>query len=110
MKYPSEVQILINKDFENITVVELKQRCKELGIKNISKLKKSELIGEINKTSQVSMQKDGVILREKISPKISSTVEENVIDKSEKHVEINSAPITKPTSNENIDKIGRAHV
>ena len=64
---------MINKDFENMTVVELREHCKELGIKNISKFKKSELIEEIKKITPVSLQRDGVILREKISPKITST-------------------------------------
>ncbi|WP_373419333.1 transcription termination factor Rho [Clostridium sp. BSD9I1] len=56
-----------------MTVNELKSIAKELGIKNISKLKKSELIEEIKKVSPMYIEKDGVVLREKISPK--STVE-----------------------------------
>ena len=48
---------MINKDFENMTVVELREHCKELGVKNISKLKKSELIEEIKKITPVSYAK-----------------------------------------------------
>ena len=31
-------------DFENISLIELKEKAKEMGIKNISKLKKEELV------------------------------------------------------------------
>nr|WP_186428736.1 transcription termination factor Rho [Clostridium sp. BSD9I1] len=62
-----------NVELDNMTVNELKSIAKELGIKNISKLKKSELIEEIKKVSPMYIEKDGVVLREKISPK--STVE-----------------------------------
>jgi len=103
MKYPSEVQILINKDFENMTVVELRENCKELGIKNISKLKKSELIEELKKMTPVSMQKDGVILREKISPKSTSKVEDDIIENSEKQIENNPIQSSKTVNNEDID-------
>jgi len=64
---------LSNVELDNMTVNELKSIAKELGIKNISKLKKSELIEEIKKVSPMYIEKDGVVLREKISPK--STVE-----------------------------------
>ncbi|WP_415524452.1 transcription termination factor Rho [Clostridium sp.] len=43
--------------------------AKGLGIKNISKFKKRDLIEEIKKVSPVSIEKDGVVLSEKISPK-----------------------------------------
>jgi transcription termination factor Rho len=77
---------LINKNVDTMTVVELRERCKELGVKNISKLKKSELIQEIKKITPISLQRDGVILREKISPKITSTVQTNPIENSEKQI------------------------
>jgi transcription termination factor Rho len=80
------VQILINKDVDNMTVVELREHCKELGVKNISKLKKSELIQEIKKITPISMQRDGVVLREKISPKITSTVQTNITENTEKQI------------------------
>jgi transcription termination factor Rho len=60
---------LKNNDLESFNIIELKARAKELGIKNISKFKKAELIEEIKKYDSVSIEKDGVILKEKISPK-----------------------------------------
>jgi transcription termination factor Rho len=62
---------------DNLTVTELKDIAKNLGIKNISKYKKSQLIEEIRKVSPASIEKDGVILREKISPKNENTNIEN---------------------------------
>jgi transcription termination factor Rho len=61
-----------------MTLVELKEIAKELGIKNISKKKKSELIEAIKEEkSEVAnigdsaneVEKNGVVLREKISPR-----------------------------------------
>ncbi|WP_236900403.1 transcription termination factor Rho [Clostridium pasteurianum] len=55
--------------------------AKGLGIKNISKFKKKDLIEEIKKVSPVSIEKDGVVLSEKISPKkgknVASDIDEN---------------------------------
>ena len=56
--------------YSEMTLVELKNKAKELGIKNISKLKKSELIDELVKVTPNSIEKNGVVLREKIAPKI----------------------------------------
>ena len=57
------------EQYENMTLVQLKEQAKELGIKNISKKKKSELIEELkaefnkqNSNTKV-IHKDGVILR-----------------------------------------------
>lgn len=72
-----------NTNLYDKSVVELKSIAKELGIKNISKLKKSELINEINKVSQdnstdardnnllepAKIMKEGMVLKEKISKK-----------------------------------------
>ena len=58
-----------DKDIDNMTVLQLKQIAKTLEIKNISRYKKSQLIEEIKKVSPVHIKKDGVMLREKISPK-----------------------------------------
>lgn len=52
-----------------MTLVELREVAKELGVKNISKFKKAELIEEIRKISPASIEKDGIVLREKITPK-----------------------------------------
>ncbi len=64
--------------YEKMTLAELKEIAKSSGIKNISKLKKGELIEEIIKNSNINLEKDipnkiekdGVILTEKIAPKI----------------------------------------
>ncbi|WP_196001680.1 transcription termination factor Rho [Clostridium sp. 1001271B_151109_B4] len=55
--------------YSEMTLVELKNKAKELGIKNISKLKKSELIDELVKATPNAIEKNGVVLREKIAPK-----------------------------------------
>ena len=66
----------MNKEnYEKKTLVELKEIAKELNIKNISKLKKSELIDEIINNSPKRIERNGVILQEKITPKVK--VEEN---------------------------------
>lgn len=60
----------MNKEnYEKKTLIELKEIAKELNIKNISKLKKSKLIEEILNNSPKSIEKNGVILQEKITPK-----------------------------------------
>jgi len=60
----------LNKEnYEKKTLVELKEIAKDINIKNISKLKKSELIDEIINNSPKSIEKNGVILKEKITPK-----------------------------------------
>ena len=44
-----------------MTLAELKEIAKNLGIKNISKLKKLELVDEIIKISPNRIEKDGVV-------------------------------------------------
>jgi len=39
-------------DFENISLIELKEKAKEMGIKNISKLKKEELVSLLNEENK----------------------------------------------------------
>ena len=60
---------MTKEQYEDMTLVELKEIAKSLEIKNISKLKKSELIDQIIATKAHEIKKDGVVLREKISPK-----------------------------------------
>lgn len=60
--------------YSEMTLVDLKSKAKELGIKNISKLKKSELIDELVKLTPNSIEKNGIILKEKIAPKIKENV------------------------------------
>ena len=43
--------------YSEMTLVDLKNKAKELGIKNISKLKKSELIDELVKVTPNSIEK-----------------------------------------------------
>ena len=62
---------MFSVDLESKTLVQLREMAKGLGIKNISKFKKKELVEEIKNVSPVSIEKDGVVLREKISPKKS---------------------------------------
>ena len=77
----------MNKEnYEKKTLVELKEIAKELNIKNISKLKKSELIDEIMDKSPKSIEKNGVVLKEKITPKVK--IEENINLKKENKEEV----------------------
>ncbi|MFC3904694.1 transcription termination factor Rho [Clostridium sp.] len=57
-----------------MTLVDLKNKAKELGIKNISKMKKNEIIDELVKVTPNTIEKNGVILREKIAPKAKEQV------------------------------------
>ncbi len=52
---------MINKDYESMTVKELREIAKKLDIKNISKFKKSELIEEIKTSQSTAIEKDGKI-------------------------------------------------
>ena len=47
-------------DLENYTLVELRQLAKEKGIKNTSKLKKEEIIGELLKLDNKAIEKDEI--------------------------------------------------
>lgn len=63
--------MLSKEKYESMTLIELKEIAKELGIKNLSKKKKNEIIEDILLNSPNLIEKDGVILREKITPKVS---------------------------------------
>ena len=74
---------MATENYNEMTLVNLKEIAKEKGIKNISKLKKSELIEELVKITPNKIEKNGVILTEKIAPKnrnieASIQIEENV--------------------------------
>ena len=74
---------MATENYNEMTLVNLKEIAKEKGIKNISKLKKSELIEEVVKKTPKKIEKNGVILTEKIAPKkrnieASIHIEENV--------------------------------
>ena len=71
------------ENYNEMTLANLKELAKEKGIKNISKLKKSELIEELVKITPNKIEKNGVILTEKIAPKnrnieASIHIDENV--------------------------------
>lgn len=68
---------MTKQDYEKMTLTKLKEVAKELGIKNISKFKKDDLIEEILKISPNSIEKEGVVLRESISPKSNAISTEN---------------------------------
>ena len=74
---------MATENYNEMTLVNLKEIAEEKGIKNISKLKKSELIEELVKITPNKIEKNGVILTEKIAPKnrnieASIHIEENV--------------------------------
>ena len=68
---------MTKQDYEKMTLTKLKEVAKELGIKNISKFKKDDLIGEILKISPNSIEKEGVVLRESIAPRSNAISTEN---------------------------------
>ncbi|AYD39184.1 transcription termination factor Rho [Clostridium fermenticellae] len=59
-----------NNDIESMTLAQLREIAKGLGVRNISKYRKLELIEEIKKVSPAYIEKDGIVLREKITSKI----------------------------------------
>ena len=61
---------MTRETYAEMTLVDLKSKAKELGIKNISKLKKSEIIDELVKVTPNTIEKNGVILTERIAPKV----------------------------------------
>jgi len=65
---------LTRETYAEMTLVDLKNKAKELGIKNISKMKKNEIIDELVKVTPNTIEKNGVILREKIAPKAKEQV------------------------------------
>lgn len=69
---------MTKQDYEKMTLTKLKEVAKKIGIKNISKFKKDDLIEEILKVSPNSIEKEGVVLRESISPKPTTISTENV--------------------------------
>jgi transcription termination factor Rho len=97
---------LTKQEYENMTLASLKDIAKDLGVKNISKYKKNELIEEILKFSGNFIEKNGVILRENIAPKVveetrNSVAKTNVREDSR----VTSNETTKPNDNLN-SKIG----
>ncbi len=73
----------MNKDYESMTIADLKELAREVGVKSISKYKKQELIEEIKKASPAAIEKGGVVLREKISEKPEERPEAKLEEKAE---------------------------
>ena len=73
--------------YEKKTLVELRELAKKLNIKNISKKKKQELIEEIIENSPNMIEKNGVILREKITPKVATNNVETNTEVTTEHKE-----------------------
>ena len=65
---------MTRETYAEMTLVDLKNKAKELGIKNISKMKKNEIIDELVKVTPNTIEKNGIILREKIAPKAKEQV------------------------------------
>lgn len=71
---------MTKEQYEDMNLAELKEIAKGLGVKNIYKFKKSELLDEIISLNAKSVKKEGVILQEKIAPK--PNLQENIAPKS----------------------------
>ena len=88
---------MTRQEYENLTLSNLKEIAKELGVKNISKFKKNELIDEIIRVSPNSIEKDGVVLRENISPKNNISAEKVINENDNKQNNV------RPNINRNND-------
>lgn len=67
-----------SNDLDKLTVNELKEIAKDLEIKGVYKYKKNELIEEIKKVSPMHIEKNGVVLREKIVTKSGKSKPEGI--------------------------------
>lgn len=67
-----------SNDLDKLTVNELKEIAKDLEIKGVYKYKKNELIEEIKKVSPMHIEKNGVVLREKIVLKSGKSKPEGI--------------------------------
>lgn len=97
---------MINDELESMTLIALKEIAKKMEIKNVYKYKKSELINLIREKRNISIEKNGVVLREKISPKKNTAVEEKSkqeeIDNNKK-----SNPEIKTVSRNNVSNVSK---
>ena len=78
---------MTEEKYGKMTLVELRKIAKESGIKNISKLKKNELIEKVVSEEGNSIEKNGVILKEKIAPKSYNNRNHENLKKAEKNEE-----------------------
>ncbi|KHD37194.1 transcription termination factor Rho [Clostridium acetobutylicum] len=83
-------------DLESMTVNDLKELAKELGLRNVSKYRKKDLIDEINKKSPNSIEKNGIMLKENIKPKNDLSEKSNTSESSNVNV---SRPAEKTYNN-----------
>ena len=78
---------MTKEQYEEMTLAELKEIAKELGIKNSYKYKKNELIDEVISIKSNSIKKDGVVLQEKIAQKKDGNlIQDKIISKSNEYV------------------------
>lgn len=90
---------MINDELESMTLIVLKEIAKKMEIKNAYKYKKSELINLIREKKNISIEKNGVVLREKISPKKNIAVEEKNNQEEMNNKKSNPEIKTVPRSN-----------
>ncbi|MBP2032371.1 transcription termination factor Rho [Clostridium algifaecis] len=95
---------MVNKDIDKMKLVELKELAKSLKIKDYYKYKKAELIEKIKESSPAYIKRDGIILREKISPK-SETMDKHIRNEEEisKPHLVNTVKEEKSKENKNED-------
>ncbi len=106
-----------NENLHSMSVIELKSIAKELGIKNITKFKKSELIEEIKRVSLKSnevenkenghkdddkiqpaqIKKEGIILKEKLT-KRELVEEDNIYENNKTSIKEDSSHRDNKTS------------
>ncbi len=100
--------MLTHSELEGLTLVELREKAKELGLKSITKYKKGELIEAMISVSPAFVEKNGVILREKITPKAELREntkqeiknEEKIIKEETKEPEVQEPEIRKTSEAE----------
>jgi transcription termination factor Rho len=85
-----------------MTLIQIKEIAKGLEIKNLSKFRKKELMEEIDRLSPVSIEKNGVVLREKITPKSSENV--TLLEKKIEITSSNNSVNENPSTGENVIK------
>lgn len=91
--------------YAEMTLVDLKNKAKELGIKNISKLKKSEIIDELMKITPNTIEKNGVILMEKIAPKTREQENISTTNYSNNYQNRDNYPMTEEEKEEKKERL-----
>lgn len=91
--------------YAEMTLVDLKNKAKELGIKNISKFKKSEIIDELMKITPNTIEKNGMILTEKIAPKIREQENNTTINSSNAYQNRDNYSMTEEEKEEKKERL-----